>query len=64
MENANNLFQAGKLKEAIEALGTESISVSYATIDYDYKVQDKDGTLKSGGEVQYDLRTREQKGGS
>jgi len=47
-----------------EDVGTESISVSYATIDYDYKVQDKDGTLKSGGEVQYDLRTREQKGGS
>jgi type VI secretion system secreted protein Hcp len=46
-----------------EDTGTESISVSYATIDYDYKVQDKDGNLKSGGEVKYDLRTREESGG-
>ena len=46
-----------------EDTGDESVSVSYATIDYDYKVQDKDGTLKSGGEVKYDLRTREESGG-
>ena len=44
-----------------EETGTESISVSYATIDYDYKVQGADGKLVSGGEVEYDLRKREQK---
>ena len=44
-----------------EDTGTESISVSYATIDYDYKVQGADGKLVSGGEVEYDLRKREQK---
>jgi type VI secretion system secreted protein Hcp len=55
-------FQVGG--SAGEDTGTESLSVSYASIDYDYKVQDKDGVLKSGGEVQYDLRAREQKGGS
>jgi len=44
-----------------EETGTESISVSYASIDYDYKVQGADGKLVSGGEVEYDLRKREQK---
>ena len=43
-----------------EDVGTESLSVTYATIDYDYKVQDDKGVLKSGGEVVYDLRKREQ----
>ena len=43
-----------------EDTGTESLSVSYASIDYDYKVQGADGKLVSGGEVEYDLRKREQ----
>jgi len=44
-----------------EDTGTESVSLSYADITYDYKVQDEKGTLKSGGKVEYNLLTREEK---
>jgi len=43
-----------------EDVGTESISITYAAIDYDYKVQQADGKLVSGGDIEYDLRKREQ----
>ncbi len=36
-------------------VGTESLSLSYGKISYDYKEQKKDGTLTSAGEVGYDL---------
>ena len=43
-----------------EDVGTESISITYASIDYDYKLQQADGKLVSAGDVEYDLRKREQ----
>jgi type VI secretion system secreted protein Hcp len=43
-----------------EDVGTESLSITYGSINYDYKVQDKAGTLTSAGNVEYDLRKREQ----
>ncbi len=39
---------------------TESVSITYGIINYDYKVQDKAGTLTSAGNVEYDLIKREQ----
>ena len=43
-----------------EDVGTESISITYGIINFDYKVQDKQGTLTSAGNVEYNLRQREQ----
>jgi type VI secretion system secreted protein Hcp len=43
-----------------EDVGTESVSVTYGAIDYDYKAQTKAGTLETAGNVIYDLRKREQ----
>jgi len=43
-----------------EDVGTESVSLTYAAIDYDYKLQQADGKLVSAGDVEYDLRKREQ----
>jgi type VI secretion system secreted protein Hcp len=43
-----------------EDVGTESVSITYGNINYDYKLQKADGTLVSGGTVEYDLRKREQ----
>ncbi len=43
-----------------EDVGTESVSITYGVINFDYKVQDKAGTLTSAGNVEYDLRKREQ----
>ena len=43
-----------------EDVGTESLSFSYGKINYDYKQQDKSGTLTSAGNVEYDLRQRQQ----
>jgi type VI secretion system secreted protein Hcp len=44
-----------------EDVGTESLSVTYADINYDYKEQKPDGSLVSAGNVEYDLVAREQK---
>lgn len=38
-----------------EDVGTESFSLAYGKIDYDYKEQKKDGTLTSAGKVSYNL---------
>ena len=43
-----------------EDVGTESLSITYGQIDYDYKEQKPDGTLTSAGNVQYNLIKREQ----
>jgi type VI secretion system secreted protein Hcp len=43
-----------------EEAETESISISYGIINYDYKEQKKDGTLTSAGNVEYNLIQREQ----
>ncbi|MGA2606902.1 MAG: type VI secretion system tube protein Hcp [Terriglobia bacterium] len=43
-----------------EDVGTESLSFAYGKINYDYKLQKPDGTLTSAGNVEYDLRKREQ----
>jgi len=43
-----------------EDVGTESLSLTYGKINYDYKQQDKSGTLTSAGNIEYDLRKREQ----
>jgi type VI secretion system secreted protein Hcp len=51
-------FQAGG--SSGEDVGTESVSITYGSINYDYKAQDKTGTLTSAGNVEYDLRKREQ----
>jgi len=41
-------------------LGSESVSLSYGTINYDYKEQKPDGTLTSAGNVEFNLFKREQ----
>jgi type VI secretion system secreted protein Hcp len=51
-------FQAGG--SFGEDLEKESGSLSYGSINYDYKMQKPDGTLVSSGSVEYDLRKREQ----
>jgi type VI secretion system secreted protein Hcp len=43
-----------------EDVGTESLSITYGKMNYDYKLQKADGTLTSAGNVEYDLRKREQ----
>jgi len=43
-----------------EDVGTESLTLTYGKINYDYKQQDKSGTLTSAGNIEYDLRKREQ----
>jgi type VI secretion system secreted protein Hcp len=43
-----------------EDVGTESVSFTYGKIHYDYKVQDKSGTLSSVKAVEYDVRARKQ----
>jgi type VI secretion system secreted protein Hcp len=39
---------------------TESLSITYGIINYDYKEQKPDGTLTSAGNVEYNLIKREQ----
>jgi type VI secretion system secreted protein Hcp len=51
-------FQAGG--SSGEDVGAESVSITYGSVNYDYKLQDKAGTLTSAGNVEYDLRKREQ----
>ena len=41
-------------------LGSESVSITYGNINYDYKMQKPDGTLTSAGNIEYDLLKREQ----
>ncbi len=43
-----------------EDVGSESLSLAYGKIEYDYKQQDAKGVLKSAGEVGYDLIKAEQ----
>jgi len=43
-----------------EDVGTESVSITYGAIDYDYKAQQADGKLVSAGDVEYNLLKREQ----
>ncbi len=40
-------------------IGYESLSLAFAKVEYDYKFQDKDGTLKSAGTAKYDVTKRE-----
>lgn len=40
-------------------IGYESISMSFAKFEFDYKIQDKDGTLKNAGTAKYDQTKRE-----
>ena len=39
--------------------GSESISLAFGKIEYDYKIQGKDGTLTAAGTAKYDLTKRE-----
>jgi len=41
-------------------LGSESVSLTYGNINYDYKEQKPDGSLVSAGNIEYDLFKREQ----
>ena len=41
-------------------LGSESVTLTYGNINYDYKEQKPDGTLTSAGNIEYDLLKREQ----
>jgi len=43
-----------------EDVGTESLTFTYGKIHYDYKVQDKAGTLTSVKAVEYDARLKKQ----
>ncbi len=40
-------------------IGYESVSLAFAKFEYDYKIQDKDGTLKAAGTAKYDVTKRE-----
>jgi len=51
-------FQAGG--SSGEDVGTESLSITYGNINYDYKEQKPDGTLTSAGNIEFDLIKREQ----
>jgi len=42
-----------------DAVGSESISLAFVKLEYDYKVQGKDGTLTAAGTAKYDLGKRE-----
>ena len=48
-------FQAGSSHG--EDVATESISLAYSKISYDYKIQDKAGTLTTAGTATYDQKT-------
>ncbi len=50
-------FQMGG--SAGEEIGLESVSLAFGKIEYDYKVQGKDGNLTSAGNTKYDVTTRE-----
>jgi type VI secretion system secreted protein Hcp len=52
-------FQAGG--SAGEDIGRESVSLTFAKMSYDYKMQKPDGTQVSAGKASYDLVTRELK---
>jgi type VI secretion system secreted protein Hcp len=41
-------------------LGSESITLSYGSINYDYKMQQKDGSQVSAGNIEYSAFLREQ----
>jgi type VI secretion system secreted protein Hcp len=43
-----------------DALGSESLTLTYANLNFDYKEQKPDGTLVSAGNIEYDLLKREQ----
>jgi type VI secretion system secreted protein Hcp len=40
-------------------IGYESVSLAFAKFEFDYKIQDKDGTLKAAGTAKYDVTKRE-----
>jgi type VI secretion system secreted protein Hcp len=40
-------------------IGSESISMAFGKIEYDYKLQGKDGTLTAAGTAKYDVTKRE-----
>lgn len=43
-----------------DATGSESITLSFGAFEYDYKVQQKDGSQVSAGTAKYDQTKREQ----
>jgi type VI secretion system secreted protein Hcp len=49
-------FQGGGSQH--DETGTESISLAFGKIEYDYKIQGKDGTLTAAGTASYDVTTR------
>jgi type VI secretion system secreted protein Hcp len=50
-------FQCGG--SAHDEIGTESVSFAFGQIEYDYKIQGKDGTLTAAGTAKYDITKRE-----
>jgi type VI secretion system secreted protein Hcp len=50
-------FQAGGSKG--DDVGSESLSLAFGNIEYDYKVQGKDGNLTAAGTAKYDITKRE-----
>lgn len=42
-----------------DAVGSESLSFAFGKIEYDYKIQGKDGNLTAAGSTKYDITTRE-----
>jgi len=42
-----------------DSIGSESISLAFASFEYDYKVQGKDGNLTAAGTAKYDATKRE-----
>jgi type VI secretion system secreted protein Hcp len=51
-------YQTGGSKG--DDLGTETFTLSYGNLNYDYKMQKPDGSLVSAGNIEYDLFKREQ----
>jgi type VI secretion system secreted protein Hcp len=42
-----------------DSVGSESVSLAFAKFTYEYKAQDKDGSLKTAGTASWDVTTRE-----
>jgi len=44
---------------AHDEIGVESVSLAFGKIEYDYKIQGKDGNLTAAGTAKYDVTKRE-----
>ncbi|MGD1101858.1 MAG: type VI secretion system tube protein Hcp [Terriglobia bacterium] len=50
-------FQCGGARG--DEVGSESLAMAFVKIEYEYKIQGKDGSLTAAGKATYDIATRE-----